>query len=93
MKSISLQMRGLSAKQYSIIGNHLYLVYGVGFDAATKSSSNQRPVIRTDNKDNIRRFDSLTLAAKSVGMDKNNLRKRMLTKTRYSHGYTWNYEI
>jgi len=93
LNSISNQLAGLTTRQYRIIGNHLYLLYGIGHDNANKEKKTRKSVIRTDSKGNVKRFDSVTEAAKSIGVKKCNVIN--VCKNRYKQwlGYTFKYEI
>ncbi len=94
MKSISLQMGGLSARQYSIIGNHLYLVYSVGMNEALKLSQTKSKRVISISPSGIEiPYISIREASRSLKLRRDSIKDVLEGKTKTYKNYKFYYEI
>jgi hypothetical protein len=94
LNSISTQLGGLTERQYNVIGNHLYLVYGAGFNENNYHKLHSKPVIQYKNGIEVKRYKSAKEAATLLGVHHKSIeraaRNKKIMKT--CKGYTWEYD-
>jgi hypothetical protein len=93
LRSLNTQLGGLTERQYRTIGEHLYYLYTVGYEASNRIKKTCKPVIRIDSKGNIKPFSSMAEGARSVGSWKGNVRRALHSKERQIlvKGYKFEY--
>lgn len=81
----------LDEHQCDIIREHLFCLYGVGFDEGRKQGSHAKPVEQYKDGRFIRRYDSEEAAARALHVDKTSISKNALGQTTNCHGFTFRF--
>lgn len=86
-------MGGLSAKQFNIIGNHLYLVYSVGMNEALKLSQTTSKRIISINPLGIETTHiSIREASRVLKLRRDSIRDVLEGRTKTYKNYKFRYE-
>ena len=72
---------------------YLAQVYAAGFDEGRRQGAHRKPVVKlTLGGNEIKIFDSVSIAAISVGVTKSSISKAALNKIKSAGGFKWKFE-
>jgi len=86
-------MGGLSAKQYNIIGNHLYLVYSVGMNEALKlSQTTSKGIIAINSLGKETPYISIRETSRVLKLRRDSIRDVLEGRKKSYKNYKFRYE-